>query len=77
MAVTLTRASGQEVRYNDVPPDVYRGFGFPGAEDLGIMFQSYHDFGKYFCGALLPLPLTTVKMRLHRARRALPHNVAA
>jgi hypothetical protein len=39
MAATLTRASGQEVRYNDVPPDIYRGFGFPGAEDLGNMFQ--------------------------------------
>ena len=51
MAATLTRALGQEVRYNDVPPDVYRGFGFPGAEDLGIMFQSYHDFEEYFCGA--------------------------
>jgi uncharacterized protein YbjT (DUF2867 family) len=51
MAATLTRALGQEVRYNDVPPDVYRGFGFPGAEDLGNMFQFYCDFEEYFCGA--------------------------
>ena len=51
MAATLTRALGQEVRYNDVPPDVYRGFGFPGAEDLGNMFQFYRDFEEYFCGA--------------------------
>ena len=39
MAAALGRALGQEIRYNDVPPDVYRGFGFPGAEDLGNMFQ--------------------------------------
>ena len=30
MAAALTKALGQEVRYNDVPPEVYRGFGFPG-----------------------------------------------
>ncbi len=51
MAATLTKALGQEVRYNDVSPDVYRGFGFPGAEDLGNMFQFYRDFEEYFCGA--------------------------
>lgn len=51
MAASLTRALGQEVRYNDVPPEVYRGFGFPGAEDLGNMFQFKRDFEEYFCGA--------------------------
>jgi uncharacterized protein YbjT (DUF2867 family) len=51
MATAYTEALGQEVRYNDVPPEVYRGFGFPGAEDLGNMFQFYHDFEEYFCGA--------------------------
>ncbi len=51
MAAALTRALGQEVRYNDVPPEVYRGFGFPGAEDLGNMFQFKRDFEQYFCGA--------------------------
>jgi hypothetical protein len=39
------------VRYNAVPPEVYRGFGFPGAEDLGNMFQFKRDFEEYFCGA--------------------------
>src|SRR3954471_12286839 len=33
MASSLTRALGQEVRYNAVPPDVFRSFGFPGADD--------------------------------------------
>jgi len=51
MAAALSRALGQEVRYNDVPPEVYRNFGFPGAEDLGNMFQFKRDFNEYFCGA--------------------------
>jgi uncharacterized protein YbjT (DUF2867 family) len=51
MAAALGRALGQEIRYNDVPPDVYRGFGFPGAEDLGNMFQFKRDFQDVFCGA--------------------------
>ena len=51
MAAALTKALGKEVRYNDVPPEVYRGFGFPGAEDLGNMFQFKRDFQEVFCGA--------------------------
>ncbi len=51
MAASLTKALSQEVRYNDVPPEVYRGFGFPGAEDLGNMFQFKRDFNELFCGA--------------------------
>jgi uncharacterized protein YbjT (DUF2867 family) len=51
MARALTRALGQEVRYNNVPPEVYRSFGFPGADDLGNMFQFKRDFNDYYCGA--------------------------
>ena len=51
MAVALTKALGKEVHYNSVPPDVYRSFGFPGAEDLGNMFQYKRDFEAQFCGA--------------------------
>ncbi len=51
MAASLSRALGQEVRYNDVPPEVYRGFGFPGAEDVGNMFQFKRDFEALYCGA--------------------------
>jgi uncharacterized protein YbjT (DUF2867 family) len=50
MAAALTRALGQEVRYNAVPPEVYRSFGFPGADDMGNMFQFKRDFNDYFCG---------------------------
>lgn len=51
MAAALTKALGQEVRYNSVPPEAYRAFGFPGAEDLGNMFQFKRDFNDYYCGA--------------------------
>ena len=51
MARALTDALSQEIRYNNVPPEVYRSFGFPGAEDLGNMFQFKRDFNEYFCGA--------------------------
>ena len=54
MAAALTKALGQEVRYNDVPPEVYRGFGFPGADDLGNMFQFNRDFEQVFCGPRNP-----------------------
>jgi uncharacterized protein YbjT (DUF2867 family) len=50
MAAALTRALGEEVRYNAVPPEVYRGFGFPGADDLGNMFQFKRDFQEVFLG---------------------------
>jgi hypothetical protein len=39
------------VRYNEVSPHVYRSFGFPGADDLGNMFQFKRDFEKDYCGA--------------------------
>ena len=51
MAATLSEAIGEEVRYNYVPPEVYRTFGFPGAEDLGNMFQFFRDFSTELCAA--------------------------
>jgi uncharacterized protein YbjT (DUF2867 family) len=51
MASALSKALGEEVRYHDVPPETYRAFGFPGAEDLGNMFQFKRDFNDDFCGA--------------------------
>jgi len=46
MAAAMSRAMGREVRYNGVPPEVFRSFGFPGADDLGNMFQFYRDYAK-------------------------------
>ncbi|HVF96184.1 MAG TPA: NmrA/HSCARG family protein [Flavisolibacter sp.] len=44
MAAKLSASLNQEIVYNNVTPDTYRGFGFPGADDLGNMFQFYRDF---------------------------------
>lgn len=50
MAAALTEAYGSDVVYNAIEPDVYRGLGFPGADDLGNMFQFKRDFQDVFCG---------------------------
>jgi uncharacterized protein YbjT (DUF2867 family) len=34
------------IQYNAVDADTYRGFGFPGADEMGNMFQVYRDFEK-------------------------------
>ena len=54
MASAFTEVLGKEVRYNSVPADVFRGFGFPGADDLGNMFQFKRDFEDYFSGTRRP-----------------------
>ena len=51
MADAFSQALGKKVRYNAVEPELYRSFDFPGAEDLGNMFQFKRDFNEYFCGA--------------------------
>ncbi|MBB6053393.1 NmrA/HSCARG family protein [Armatimonas rosea] len=51
MATGLSGVFGEEVVYNAVPAAVYRTFGFPGADDLGNIFQFYHDFNDDFCAA--------------------------
>jgi len=50
-ADTLTRALGQPVSYNYVPPEIYRTFGFPGADEMGNMFQFNRDFSRECCAA--------------------------
>jgi uncharacterized protein YbjT (DUF2867 family) len=49
MADALGRALGVPVAYNAVSPAEYRAFGFPGAQDLGNMFQLYQEFANDFC----------------------------
>jgi uncharacterized protein YbjT (DUF2867 family) len=46
MATAMSKALNQQIAYNNVEPSVYRSFGFPGADDLGNMFQFYRDFEK-------------------------------
>jgi uncharacterized protein YbjT (DUF2867 family) len=51
MAEGFSKIVGQEVGYNDVPADVYRSFGFPGADEMGNMFQFKRDFNEDYCNA--------------------------
>jgi len=51
MAEKMAKALGRGVHFVDVPFDTYRGLGFPGAEDLGNMFQFQQLLGDEFQGA--------------------------
>jgi uncharacterized protein YbjT (DUF2867 family) len=51
MAKSLSKALGQQVTYNAVSPATYRAFGFPGADDLGNMFQFNSEFEQDCCDA--------------------------
>ncbi len=48
MAAKMGQALGRKINFVDVPFDVYRGLGFPGAEDLGNMFQFQAIMGAEF-----------------------------
>jgi len=50
MAAGLSRVLGEEVHYYAMPFNDYRALGFPGADDLGNMFQFKHDFNDYYSG---------------------------
>ena len=51
LASAFSKALGEEVAYNDVDPDAYRSFGFPGADEMGNMFQFKRDFESDYAGA--------------------------
>ena len=51
MSDALSKKLSITVKYNAVDADAYRGFGFPGADELGNMFQVYRDFEKEVVGA--------------------------
>jgi uncharacterized protein YbjT (DUF2867 family) len=51
LASAFSKALGEEVAYNDVDPDVYRSFGFAGADEMGNMFQFKRDFESDYAGA--------------------------
>jgi len=68
-ADALTSALGEEVRYNDVPADVYRSFGFPGADDVGNMFQ-FKRTSRTSTAATVTSPSCASSTRQGRASRA-------
>ncbi|MDX1544626.1 MAG: NmrA/HSCARG family protein [Christiangramia sp.] len=49
MAEIFTEVLGKKIKYNAVEPEVYRNFDFPGADDLGNMFQFKVEEEEYFC----------------------------
>jgi uncharacterized protein YbjT (DUF2867 family) len=51
MAAALSKALGKKVVYHAMEPAAYRALGFPGADDLGNMFQFYRDFNDDFMAA--------------------------
>jgi uncharacterized protein YbjT (DUF2867 family) len=51
LAAGLSSALGQDVRYRAVSPAAYRGFGFPGADELANMFQFNTEFAAEYCAA--------------------------
>ncbi|HEX6883519.1 MAG TPA: NmrA/HSCARG family protein [Planctomycetota bacterium] len=51
MAAALTTALGRPVVHDAATPAAFRELGFPGADDLGNMFQYKAEFQREFCGA--------------------------
>lgn len=47
---TFSAAFGEKVSYQPLTHTQYRALGFPGADDLGNMFQFYCDFNEAFLG---------------------------
>jgi uncharacterized protein YbjT (DUF2867 family) len=50
-AATMSKVYGEDVAYYAPSPDEYRAYGFPGADDLGNMFQFKQDFETEYVGA--------------------------
>jgi uncharacterized protein YbjT (DUF2867 family) len=76
MAAAMSKALGKEVRYNGVTPDAFRAFGFPGADDLGNMFQFHIEFEEYFIGARDPIVSRALNPELQTFDQWLSRNAA-
>ncbi|MCW8816280.1 MAG: NmrA/HSCARG family protein [Ignavibacteriaceae bacterium] len=48
-AEAFSKVLGKEVSYNAISANTYRGFGFPGADDMGNMYQFKAEFEKDYC----------------------------
>ncbi len=49
LADAFGKALDKEVTYNAISPDMYRSFDFPGADDMGNMYQFKADFEEDYC----------------------------
>jgi len=50
MAAAFAKVAGEPVRFQDIPFGVYRGLGFPGADDMGNLFEWQAILGEAFHG---------------------------
>jgi len=76
MAAEFSSALGQEVRYNSISPEAYRGLGFPGADDLGNMFQFKRDFNEYFTSVRNPSIARSFNPELQDFKTWLSRNIS-
>jgi len=76
MAAALANALGEEVQYNALPFEVFRGFDFPGADDLGNMFQFKADFTEDYRGLRDVERARTLEPRLRTFAAWLEENTA-
>jgi uncharacterized protein YbjT (DUF2867 family) len=50
-AEAFSKALGEQVVYSAISADVYRSFDFPGADDMGNMYQFKAEFEKDYCNS--------------------------
>jgi uncharacterized protein YbjT (DUF2867 family) len=74
MAAELAGALGEAVAYHAISPADYRALGFPGADDLGNMFQFKQEFESDFCGARDPAVARALNPQLQDFRTWLERN---
>jgi len=74
IAKSMTKALGQEVKYNPITPEAFRALGFPGADDLGNMFQFYSEFEQDCCDARSISETKTLNPELQTFDRWLTQN---
>jgi uncharacterized protein YbjT (DUF2867 family) len=79
MAAQLAEALGEPVDHVALPPAKYRALGFPGADDLGNMFQFKRDFERTYrasrsveCSRDLDPDLLTFRAWLAQNKSRLP-----
>ena len=77
MAGVLADGFGEPVDYQAMEPAAYRALGFPGAEDLGNMFQFKRDFNAGFCAARDPQLARVLNPELKSFRDWVAENAGA
>lgn len=65
LAEKMGKALGKTIHFYDMPFDAYRALGFPGAEDLGNMFQFQQILGEEFLRYRDPVLSRALNPALH------------